>query len=267
MDSRYLRSAKAFTLIELLVVISIVALLVAVLLPALEKARITARTIQCLSQERQMAIAALNYATEDAKYALPYNAATTHGGSSTSSTDVGRNAWWMVDIARYMGGGQASNYSPSEWPSKTNAVDKNVPGLLCPETYKPTGQYWLAKAYGRSYSYNTLVTTGRPWRPGASTWTPTTKSWYVPPVNLDQMAGPLDKIVMVGDGWQYGATGWGIYSTSATATNYQGKSHGPGKLNFVFMDGHAATIKKGDRSDLQLYDRPIKSYYAWGYGF
>jgi prepilin-type processing-associated H-X9-DG protein len=51
-------------LIELLVVISIIALLIAILLPALSKAREAGRKVQCLSQERQMGIAFSSYAAE-----------------------------------------------------------------------------------------------------------------------------------------------------------------------------------------------------------
>ncbi len=56
---------KAFTLIELLVVISIIALLIAILLPALKNAREAARTVQCLSQEKQMGIACYIYAEDN----------------------------------------------------------------------------------------------------------------------------------------------------------------------------------------------------------
>lgn len=61
---------QGFTLIELLVVVSIIALLIALLLPALGQAQASARAANCLSNMRQMAIAATNYAAEH-KQQLP----------------------------------------------------------------------------------------------------------------------------------------------------------------------------------------------------
>jgi len=62
--------SRAFTLMELLVVISIVALLIALLLPALQKARNTARTLQCQTLLRQMGLGMQLYVQENDDYFL-----------------------------------------------------------------------------------------------------------------------------------------------------------------------------------------------------
>ena len=56
---------KAFTLIELLVVISVVAMLTAILMPALAAARFETQALVCKSNLRQLLIASIGYATEN----------------------------------------------------------------------------------------------------------------------------------------------------------------------------------------------------------
>lgn len=94
------RYCRGFTLIELLVVISIIALLVAILLPSLGAARQAAIRMQCSSNQRQIAIGINLYATENDDYVPTPMAAST-----------GSNADWHITLGKAGVLGEAITYT------------------------------------------------------------------------------------------------------------------------------------------------------------
>jgi len=102
------RSARGFTLIELLVVIAIIAILAALLLPALGRAKLKAQGVQCMNNHRQLAIAWRMY-TEDNLDRLLYASADVY---NLRTYHVTWDATWCTGKMDF-NTGNPSNWDPS----------------------------------------------------------------------------------------------------------------------------------------------------------
>lgn len=149
------RMRRGFTLIELLVVIAMIAILAALLLPALGKARERTRGIQCLNNTRQLVMAWQLYADDHAGR-LPYNL----GQVSTASAAAQRtNVNWVNNVLTWNLDSDNTNALTVTDASLGTYVSKSRQTFRCPsDRYLSSiqrGAGWDERV--RSYSMNAMV--------------------------------------------------------------------------------------------------------------
>jgi prepilin-type N-terminal cleavage/methylation domain-containing protein/prepilin-type processing-associated H-X9-DG protein len=134
------RKPGAFTLIELLVVIAIIAILAAMLLPALAKAKSKAMAAACMSSLKQVTVATAMY-TGDNKEKLPY---AGMAGIASSS-----NRGWDSLMQGFLGGSLTAGQT--RWVAVRTAP---APGkvLLCPSDKTPDHPSWAPQRHKRTYA-------------------------------------------------------------------------------------------------------------------
>src|SRR5687768_10606963 len=93
------RRRRGFSLIELIVVIGIIAILIALLIPAVLRSRESARTIQCASQLRELGQALANYAAHFDGHLPAWSGWHVAGGDGTGEDEFGPG--WTEQLAPY----------------------------------------------------------------------------------------------------------------------------------------------------------------------
>lgn len=108
---------KGFTLIELLVVISIIATLIALVTPAVQSARAAARKVQCLNNVKNLAVAVVNYQSNNGDK-IPYLVSGTGGLSGQGQYSWGVQLLPLLDsaaLARQIRDDTTGNVAAAGW--------------------------------------------------------------------------------------------------------------------------------------------------------
>jgi prepilin-type N-terminal cleavage/methylation domain-containing protein/prepilin-type processing-associated H-X9-DG protein len=154
------RTRWAFTLVELLVVIAIIGILVALLLPAVQAARESARRTQCVNNLKQMGLAVHNH--ESALRILPTSGwewteiPTFLNGMPRGAPD--QNAGWPFQILPYME--QANVYlggtaTASDEAKAVFVTGQKIPAYFCPSRHGPIAANH-DKGANTKHNYNTI---------------------------------------------------------------------------------------------------------------
>jgi len=223
----------AFTLIELLVVIAIIAILISLLVPAVQKVRDAASRTQCLNNMKQLGLAVHMY--NDTNKALP-----TGGGTP------GLYNSWLVQILPYIEQTALYQQYNLSLAYNTNTVAGNYSGNLTVGT--ATVPIFLCPASNNINSGNGSEVAG-----GKPCTTTHYRAVLGPNPNVLGLAPPAPAYPVTGAGGNGAYAMLGAMTYNVTPAN---------KLTDI-LDGTSNTLLAGERSNVELTVNP---YRAWTRG-
>ncbi len=249
---------KCFTLIELLVVIAIIAILAAMLLPALSAARERARTAQCMNNQKQLGLMLTAYDSDNADYIPSWYGDVTKGLGASAD----RQAWYVVLTPYWEIGGVQPDFKG--WSSDFNTYpygqNREKGGVFgCPSE---TGAYPAIGKYNRvDYGVNLYLgpsaydTQANGMKSGGNDGGIVNYQYI--PVPKFKIANPAATFYL-GDSMTYGL---GSALEKLEDNNHHGARYRHGKgLNMLFVDMHAehfAGQLKGEPSSTQTLGQPL----------
>jgi prepilin-type N-terminal cleavage/methylation domain-containing protein len=127
----------AFTLVELLVVIAIIGMLIALLLPAIQSARESARRVQCQNNLKQLGLAVLNYEQENKVFppSCTWTTSSAYPGGNPEDITSGKDNW-VIKILPYTEHNEVFKMINHQLPMSNSlnlqARARVLPVMLCP---------------------------------------------------------------------------------------------------------------------------------------